>query len=108
MPLQVPIVGVIGGSAVLPCSARGRPLTTEDITVSWRHNETLNVFDIIKGEVSVENQDSEYENRTETFPEEYMNRNFSLKLNNLQHNDTGIYNCYITNELIIKSVKLGL
>ncbi|XP_048023166.1 matrix remodeling-associated protein 8-like isoform X2 [Megalobrama amblycephala] len=108
VPLQVPIEDVIGGSAVLPCSARERIFTTEDITVKWRHNKTLNVFDIIKGEVSVEKQDSSYKNRTATFPEEYLNGNFSLKLNNLQHNDTGIYKCYITNELIIQSVKLEI
>lgn len=108
MPLPAPIVGVIGGSAVLPCSARKRLLKTDDITVIWRHNKTLNVLDIINGKVSVEKQDSSYENRTETLPEEYLIGNFSLKLNNLHRNDMGIYNCYITNELIIQSVKLGL
>ncbi|XP_077083077.1 V-set domain containing T-cell activation inhibitor 1-like isoform X2 [Siphateles boraxobius] len=108
VPLPDKIVGFIGGSAVLPCSARERPLTTEDITVSWRHNKTLKVFDIIKGKVSVEEQDSAFKNRTETFPQEYLNGNFSLKLNNLQRNDTGIYKCYITNELLIQRVTLEI
>jgi len=69
---------------------------------------TLEVFNIIKGKVSMEEQDSVFNNRTETFPQEYLNGNFSLKLNNLQHNDSGIYKCNITNELLIQSVKLGL
>ncbi|KAK7127112.1 hypothetical protein R3I94_018337 [Phoxinus phoxinus] len=108
VPLQDPVVGDIGGSAVLPCSARERRLTTEDITVSWRHNKTLQVFDIIKGKVSVNEQDSIFKNKTETFPQEYLNGNFSLKLNNLRRSDTGIYKCYITNELLIQRVKLEI
>lgn len=109
MRSQNPVVGDIGGFAVLPCSARERPLTTEDITVNWRHNnKTLKVFEIIKGKVSVEEQDSVFKNRAETFPQEYLNGNFSLKVNNLQRSDTGIYKCYITNELLIKRVELGL
>ncbi|XP_056116574.1 CD276 antigen homolog [Rhinichthys klamathensis goyatoka] len=108
VPVRDPVVGFIGGSAVLPCSAKERQLTTEDITVSWRHNKTLEVFDIIKGKVSVEEQDSVFKNRTETFPQEYLKGNFSLKLNNLQLNDTGIYKCYIRNELLIHSVKLEI
>ncbi|CAM4654293.1 unnamed protein product [Leuciscus chuanchicus] len=109
VPSQDPVKGYIGGSAVLPCSLpRKRPLTTEDITVTWKHNKTLKVFDIIKGIVSVKEQDSVFRNRTETFPQEYLNGNFSLKLYNLQHNDTGFYKCYITNELLIQSVKLEI
>ncbi|XP_067272391.1 V-set domain-containing T-cell activation inhibitor 1-like [Pseudorasbora parva] len=103
VPFQKTIKGKIGGSAVLPCFARKRPRANEDITFKWRrHNETLNVVDIIKGKVS---QDSAYKNRTEILPE-YLNGSFSLKLNNLQRNDAGQYRCYITNELLIHSVEL--
>lgn len=44
----------------------------------------------------MEKQDPAYKNRVETFPEEYMKGNFSLKLNKLQYSDTGKYICYIT------------
>lgn len=103
VPLQVLIVGYVGDSVVLPCSSE---LNTEDITVHWRHNDSLKVYDIIKGKVSVEEQDSVYKNRTESFPQVYKTGNFSLKLNNLQYNDTGNYICHITNELLIYSMEL--
>ncbi|XP_059399774.1 CD276 antigen homolog isoform X2 [Carassius carassius] len=105
-PLQLPFVPAVGGSVVLPCSSKRSQFTTEDITVHWRHNETLKVYDIIKGKVSLEEQDSAYYNRTEMILENYLIGNFSLKLNNVQHSDTGNYTCHITNELLIQSVKL--
>ncbi|XP_026092062.1 CD276 antigen homolog isoform X2 [Carassius auratus] len=106
-PLQLPFVPSVGGSVVLPCSSKQSQFKTEDdITVGWRHNETLKVYDIIKGKVSLGNQDSVYYNRTEMIRENYLNGNFSLKLNNVQRSDTGIYTCHITNELLIQSVRL--
>uniref|UniRef100_A0A671SE73 V-set domain-containing T-cell activation inhibitor 1-like n=1 Tax=Sinocyclocheilus anshuiensis TaxID=1608454 RepID=A0A671SE73_9TELE len=94
--LQVTVEGEVGGSAVLPCSSIDNHLKKEDITVYWRHNSSQNVYDIIEGEGSVERQDSAYKNRAETFPIEYMKGNVSLKLSNLQFNDSGKYICYIT------------
>ncbi|KAK2871372.1 hypothetical protein Q8A67_023899 [Cirrhinus molitorella] len=41
-------------------------------------------------------QDPYYKNRTETFPQEHLRGNFSIKLNNLQHTDAGKYSCYIS------------
>ncbi|XP_052394437.1 CD276 antigen homolog isoform X2 [Carassius gibelio] len=104
--LQQRCVASVGGSVVLPCSSKKSQFTTEDITVGWKHNDTLKVYDIIKGKVSLENQDSAYYNRTEMIHENYQNGNFSLKLSNVQLSDTGIYTCHITNEFIIQSVKL--
>uniref|UniRef100_A0A673KAF9 Ig-like domain-containing protein n=1 Tax=Sinocyclocheilus rhinocerous TaxID=307959 RepID=A0A673KAF9_9TELE len=94
--LQVTVEGEVGGSAVLPCSSIDNHLKEEDITVYWRHNSSQNVYDIIEGKGLVERQDPAYKNRAETFPTEYMKGNFSLKLNNLQFNDSGKYICYIT------------
>ncbi|XP_059425949.1 sodium channel subunit beta-4-like, partial [Carassius carassius] len=104
VPLQVLIVGYVGDSVVLPCSSELN--TAEDITVHWRHNDSLKVFDIIDGKVFVEEQDSVYKNRTESFTQAFKTGNFSLKLNNLQYNDTGNYMCHITNELLIYSMEL--
>ncbi|XP_048023333.1 V-set domain-containing T-cell activation inhibitor 1-like isoform X2 [Megalobrama amblycephala] len=94
--LQATVKGNIGGFAVLPCSSIDNDLKYEDITVYWRHNSSQNVYDIIEGKGSMEKQDPAYKNRAETFPEEYMKGNFSLKLNKLQYSDTGKYICYIT------------
>uniref|UniRef100_A0A671SE31 Immunoglobulin domain-containing protein n=1 Tax=Sinocyclocheilus anshuiensis TaxID=1608454 RepID=A0A671SE31_9TELE len=66
--------------------------------VRWRNKYDLNVYEIIKGKVSVEGQDPQYKNRTESFPEEYMRGNFSIKLYNLQHTDAEEYTCYIIME----------
>ncbi|KAL0159847.1 hypothetical protein M9458_043572, partial [Cirrhinus mrigala] len=60
------------------------------------HIESKIVYDIIKGEDSVELQDRRYKNRAETFPDDYLRGNFSIKLKNLQHTDAGKYNCFIT------------
>ncbi|CAM4654397.1 unnamed protein product [Leuciscus chuanchicus] len=103
--LQESVEGFIGGSAVLPCSSEKHQLKLEDISVLWRRN-SLSVYDIIEGKDSVKAQDPAYKNRTETFPEEYLNGNFSLKLNDLQHNDAGKYKCFITQDSVIKSVQL--
>ncbi|XP_056116604.1 CD276 antigen-like [Rhinichthys klamathensis goyatoka] len=102
--LQETVEGFIGGSAVLPCSSEEHQLKLQDITVQWRHNR-LSVYHIIEGKDSVEAQDPAYKNRTETFPEEYLNGNFSLKLYNLQHTDAGKYTCFITQDSVLKSVQ---
>ncbi|XDV22037.1 hypothetical protein PO909_027010 [Leuciscus waleckii] len=96
MCLQATVEGNIGGFAVLPCSSIDNGFKHEDITVYWRHNSSQNVYDILKGKGSVEKQDPAYKNRAETFPNEYMKGNFSLKLNKLQYSDAGKYVCYIT------------
>ncbi len=106
MSLQVNVKGVIGGSAVLTCSSKESLLKVEDITVKWKQNDRLKVYDIVNGKGSVEGQNPEYKNRAESFPEEYMRGNFSIKLNNLQYTDAGKYQCYITEESRIETVQL--
>uniref|UniRef100_A0A8C1R3X0 Ig-like domain-containing protein n=1 Tax=Cyprinus carpio TaxID=7962 RepID=A0A8C1R3X0_CYPCA len=103
MSLQETVVGFIGGSAVLNCSSEEPLIKIQDIRVRWSHKDQ-NVYEIIKGQVSVEKQDPEYRDRTESFPEEYLRGNFSIKLNNLQHTDAGLYKCYIIEESVIKSI----
>uniref|UniRef100_A0A8C1R2M5 Ig-like domain-containing protein n=1 Tax=Cyprinus carpio TaxID=7962 RepID=A0A8C1R2M5_CYPCA len=93
--LQETVEGFIGGSAVLPCSPEEPPITIQDIHVRWKIKYMQNVYEIINGQVSVEEQDQQYKNRVESFPEEYLRGNFSIKLYNLQHTDAGEYTCYI-------------
>lgn len=101
--------GVIGGSVVLPCSSSGHHYKLQEIDVSWRHNDSEIVYDIVKGEDSLAEQDPRYKNRAETFPSEYERRNFSIRLKNLTYTDAGEFSCLITPsneqenvELIIK------
>ncbi len=57
------------------------------------------MYDIIKGKVSLDEQDSAYYNRTEIIREKYLKGDFSLKLNNLQRNDTGTYCTHATSQI---------
>ncbi len=105
--LQVTVEGFIGGSVVLPCSSDEHGRKPQDIDVSWRHNGSMIVFDIIKGKDSVEKQDPRYKNRAETFhSEEYLRANFSIKLNKLQHADAGKYTCFISHSSEHETVEL--
>ncbi len=109
--LQVTVKGVIGGSVVLPCSSTEHDLKLQDTYVHWRDKNDKIVHSVLKGKDSVAGQDQWYKNRAETFPDEYLRINFSIKLSGLTHADAGEYICYITpsNEqetvlLIIKGV----
>uniref|UniRef100_A0A8C1R3R1 Ig-like domain-containing protein n=1 Tax=Cyprinus carpio TaxID=7962 RepID=A0A8C1R3R1_CYPCA len=107
--LQETVEGFIGGSAVLPCSSEKPPITIQDITVRWRNKYDKIVYEIIDGQVSVEEQDQQYKNRVESFPEEYKRGDFSIKLYNLQHTDAGLYGCYIfmkKESVVFRSVEL--
>ncbi|KAA0712421.1 hypothetical protein E1301_Tti012978 [Triplophysa tibetana] len=103
---QVTVDGVVGGFVVLPCSGSKDQPSIQEINLHWRHNESLNVYDIIKGVESVESQQPEYKNRTAMFSKEYLKGNFSLRLNNLRHTDAGTYSCFIMNLSVIKKVEL--
>ncbi|XP_067254661.1 myelin-oligodendrocyte glycoprotein-like [Chanodichthys erythropterus] len=105
--LQVTVVeAVIGSSVVLPCSSTEHDHNLQDIHVFWRHNGSKIVCDIIPSSHSQGNQDSEYKNRTELFPEEYERGNFSIKLHDLIYADAGKYSCLITHSSEQKTVQL--
>nr|XP_055074614.1 CD276 antigen homolog [Misgurnus anguillicaudatus] len=105
------VEGVTGGSVVLPCATSETEHKLSEFTVHWRHNGSLPVCAIIEGKISLQAQDFNYKNRTETFPTEYEKGNFSIKLNNLACTDAGNYQCFILHsseevitQLIIKGV----
>ncbi|KAF4097867.1 hypothetical protein G5714_021875 [Onychostoma macrolepis] len=93
--LQVTVEAVIGGSVVLPCSSTEHDLKVQDISVFWRHNGSETIYDLIRGNDSVAEQNPRYKNRAKTFPDEYLRGNFSIKLINLQHTDAGEFSCFI-------------
>lgn len=103
---QDTVEGVIGGSVVLPCSSTELDVKVQECFVYWRHNDSKIVFDIDKGKDSLAQQDQEYKNRTESFPQEYSRKNFSIKLKNLLHTDTGEFSCFITPTDEHKTVQL--
>uniref|UniRef100_A0A8C2L0Y6 Ig-like domain-containing protein n=1 Tax=Cyprinus carpio TaxID=7962 RepID=A0A8C2L0Y6_CYPCA len=105
--LQVTEEGFIGGSVILPCSSTERPLKQE-IYVHWRDTNGKIVFDIIKGEESLEKQDQQYKKRTVPFPKEYERGNFSIKLIDLQLTDAGEFNCMISHASKEKTVLLRI
>ncbi|XP_052395354.1 ICOS ligand [Carassius gibelio] len=104
--LQVTVEAVVGGSVVLPCFSAQHGHTLQDIDVSWRHNGSKIIFDIIPHSNAPVTEDSEYKNRIETFPQEYLRGNFSIKLNHLQHTDAGKYICFITQSSEFQTVQL--
>jgi len=89
-------MAVIGGSVLLPCSSTEEDHKPQDTDVHWRHNKDKIVHTIIKGKDLVAEQGSQYKSRVETFPQEYEEGNYSIKLNNLTHTDAGKYICHIT------------
>uniref|UniRef100_A0A8C1LQJ5 Ig-like domain-containing protein n=1 Tax=Cyprinus carpio TaxID=7962 RepID=A0A8C1LQJ5_CYPCA len=96
LSLDVTLVGFTGSSVVLPCSSAERDLKLQDINVFWRHNGSETIYDLISGKDLVAGQNSRYKNRAQTFPDEYLRGNFSIKLINLTHADAGEFVCLIT------------
>ncbi|KAK1802087.1 hypothetical protein P4O66_004427 [Electrophorus voltai] len=45
--------------------------------------------------VSLENQEVVYSGRVDSFPEEYMKGNFSIKLRDVKLSDAGTYSCFM-------------
>ncbi|XP_073669654.1 CD276 antigen-like [Paramisgurnus dabryanus] len=88
--LKVTVKNFVGESAILPCSY------TEDKNqvdkVFWRHNDSKKVYEFSPGGL----QEIKYDIRVESFPEEFVNGNYSIKIKNLEKNDEGEYNCFIT------------
>ncbi|XP_051763688.1 CD276 antigen homolog [Ctenopharyngodon idella] len=106
--LQETVEAVIGGSVVLPCFYTEHDHKLQDIDVNWRHNGSKNVYDIVTGQDSVEQQHPRYKNRTETFPDEYLRGNFSIRIKNLTHDDAGKYICFITHSDEQRTVQLHI
>nr|XP_055074610.1 ICOS ligand-like [Misgurnus anguillicaudatus] len=104
--VSLQVVGIIGGSVLLPCASNDTKHERPDINVCWRHNGTLNVYDITKGNCSEKLQKADYKNRAKVFPDEYENGNFSLKLNDLIPTDAGEYQCFILHSSELVKVQL--
>lgn len=92
---SVKISGVVGDSVILPCSYKEGNLKTEEMNVFWRFKQTTNVYDIEKGIALTKDQNAMFKDRIESFPSEYADGNFSLKLSDLRLTDEGQFSCDI-------------
>ncbi|XP_052446769.1 HERV-H LTR-associating protein 2 isoform X2 [Carassius gibelio] len=99
------VEGVKGDSVTLKCSDRKIFLEDKHPTVHWRHNDIRNVFDIIRGKVSIKEQDPAYKNRADVLHEELKGHVF-LKLTDLQLSDEGTYLCFVPALGIFHSTQL--
>ncbi|XP_052394459.1 CD276 antigen homolog isoform X2 [Carassius gibelio] len=93
-PLE--IEGVVGDSVILPCSYNARVLNPDERNAFWRYNTHKNVYDIENDRPVTEDQDAVFKDRIESFPSEYKNGNFSIRLNHLNFTDQGDFLCSIT------------
>lgn len=90
----------------MECVQGNVKLTEEQVEVHWRHNDIRNVYDIMQGKISVKEQHSAYKNRASVVLEKCKTGNFSLKLENLQRSDGGMYLCFAPAVNIFQNVEL--
>lgn len=100
------IVGYAGDSVILPCLYQEKVLKPEQMNVFWRYNENIIVFNIEKGIPSTNRQNAMFKDRIDSFPSEYANGNFSLRLSNLELTDKGQFSCSIPDVFLKKKLML--
>ncbi|KAK7137287.1 hypothetical protein R3I93_017389 [Phoxinus phoxinus] len=83
-------VHVVGDSVTLPCLYEN-----EQSDVFWRYNVGKKVLSIINGQLSLEDQDTIFQNRTESSSSGYVNGNYSITLKNVELIHAGNYTCFI-------------
>lgn len=85
--LDVTVKHFVGDSAVLQCSYTADRNKVH--TVNWLFNDE-NVYQFSPGSPEIKN------NRVESFPDEYVKGNYSIKIKKLEQTDEGGYTCLIT------------
>ncbi|XP_030639207.1 CD276 antigen homolog [Chanos chanos] len=101
----VTVDGVTGGSVILPCIYTDEVIKTEDLTVYWRLNDSMVVYEHVSDGTGYK-PDPQFENRTRMFPEMYSTGNFSLSLGNVSITDGGLYSCFILPVNVEKKIEL--
>ncbi|KAL6462017.1 hypothetical protein MHYP_G00301620 [Metynnis hypsauchen] len=88
------VQAVVGDAVILPCSSSGKALQ-DTVAVFWRFQDSVTVCDIEDGRAKFDEQAVSYKNRVESFPAEWTNGNFSIKLSDVRKTDGGLYICFL-------------
>ncbi|KAL7876950.1 hypothetical protein SRHO_G00035930, partial [Serrasalmus rhombeus] len=91
-----PLVAQLGDTVLLPCFSQIH-LPLEGLQVEWRKadSETLVIL-FQQGEIRPDLQSQSFRDRVQLFPDEISKGNFSILLNNVVRNDTGVYRCKVS------------
>ncbi|XP_058884820.1 ICOS ligand-like [Acipenser ruthenus] len=88
------VLGMIRSSVTIPCEYRNEGiLERNNIAIEWRTSDSI-VHGFVHGEDKLENQASQYKNRTKIFQSEVEHGNFSLRLSDITPEDETDYNCF--------------
>uniref|UniRef100_A0AAR2L6B5 Ig-like domain-containing protein n=1 Tax=Pygocentrus nattereri TaxID=42514 RepID=A0AAR2L6B5_PYGNA len=88
------IEGFVGDTVILPCLISGKALPNK-VTVFWRFRDSSTVYNIVDSRASLDEQDAPFTGRVDSFPDEWIKGNFSIKLSAVKKTDGGMYTCFI-------------
>lgn len=86
-----------GQDILLPCCyvKNDRPMMPD---VFWRSEDEAHLYDIIAGKPDLGSQDRRFHKRTESFPKQYGRGNYSVLLQRVTVDDSGLYTCYLPSQ----------
>ncbi|KAK2857236.1 hypothetical protein Q5P01_005971 [Channa striata] len=87
---QADVTGFIGDDVLLPCTC-----TQVNSAVFWRDKNDSHILNIIQNKPDTLSQDQKFKGRVESFPDQYVNGNFSILLKKVQQTDSGPYYCLV-------------
>ncbi|XP_076851988.1 V-set domain-containing T-cell activation inhibitor 1-like isoform X4 [Brachyhypopomus gauderio] len=103
---NIPVVAVVHGTVILPCSHNDEKLRSGSAEIFWRYGDSRTVLDLKGNTVHVAEQDEMFRGRVDNFPGEYTKGNFSIRLRDVKLSDAGTYTCFIP--LVAEEQKLDL
>ncbi|XP_042200710.1 butyrophilin subfamily 1 member A1-like [Callorhinchus milii] len=104
----LPVPAIAGSDVVLDCKC-STDLPREGMEVRWfrtRFGSPVHLYS--EGRDQTAEQDTAYRDRTQLFVEEFINGNMSLRLEDVQVADNGIYTCFINYEGWYEEAKIQL
>ncbi|XP_017575218.1 uncharacterized protein LOC108440705 isoform X2 [Pygocentrus nattereri] len=91
-----PLVAQLGDTVLLPCFSQIH-LPLEGLQVEWRKADSESLVILFQqGEIRPDLQSQSFRDRVHLFPDEISKGNFSILLNNVVRNDTGVYRCKVS------------